>query len=180
VTAGEVLGEAALRSGRYAQALPTFGPERRGALAACTLRVSARPILLACSQAHPQILVVLDPSIWRHAPVTVGLQEGALLLFNTALSPAAVEEALRSGRHASALPVARCEIRTLDATKIALEALGRPISNTAMLGALAEATGLVEMADLEAVLQERFGLDGEANVEAARAGAAAVGAGGGD
>ena len=47
VTAGELLGLAVVLEGRYAQAMPAFGPERRGALATCTLRVSDGEILLS-------------------------------------------------------------------------------------------------------------------------------------
>lgn len=177
VTAGELLGTAVLRSGRHAQSLPTFGPERRGALAQCTLRVSDEPIRLKCSTARPSILACLDPTIWRHAPITLGLQEGAVLVVNTTQDAAALEEALRSGRYPSALAVERCSVHTLDATGIALEAIGRPISNTAMLGAVAGVTGIVGLADLEDALRERFGAKGEANVAAARTAFLAVGGG---
>ena len=177
VTAGELLGTAVLRSGRHAQSLPTFGPERRGALAQCTLRVSDQPIRLKCSTARPSVLVCLDPTIWRHAPITLGLREGAVLVVNTKQDAGALESELRSGRFPSTLPVEHCTVHTLDATGIALEAIGRPISNTAMLGAVAGVTGLVGLADLEDVLRERFGPKGEANVAAARAAFEAVGGG---
>ncbi len=177
VTAGELLGEAVLESGRHAQSLPTFGPERRGALAQCTLRVSDAPIQLKCSTASPRVLACLDPTIWRHAPITLGLKEGAQLIFNTIAPAEDVEAALRSRQFASALMLGQCTVHTLDATGIALEALGRPISNTAMLGAIAGATGVVELAAIEAVLRGRFGPAGDANVAAARAGFEAVGGG---
>ena len=47
-----------------------------------------------------------------------------------------------------------------------------PITNTTMLGALAQATGLVRMESLEHVLAERFGAAASKNIEAARAGGA--------
>ncbi|MDJ0523575.1 MAG: 2-oxoacid:acceptor oxidoreductase family protein [Planctomycetota bacterium] len=177
VTAGELLGEAVLKSGRHAQSLPTFGPERRGALAQCTLRVADAPIELKCSSASPSALVCLDPTIWRHAPVTLGLQDRAQLIFNTSAEPADVEADLRSGEFASKLAIEHVEVHTLDATGIALEALGRPISNTAMLGAVAAVTGVVDLAAIEEVLRGRFGPAGDANVAAARAGYEAVGGG---
>jgi len=178
VTAGELLGEAVLRSGRHAQSLPTFGPERRGALAQCTLRVADRPIQLKCSSARPSVLVCLDPTIWRYAPITLGLQEGAILLFNTTQSREELEAALRSCRFLSEVRLERCTFHTLDATGIALEALGRPISNTTMLGAVAAATDVVAFEDVEAILRERFGGAGLANVAAARAGFECVARGG--
>ena len=175
VTAGELLGEAVLQGGRHAQSLPTFGPERRGALAQCTLRVSDKPIQLKCSSAKPRVLACLDPTIWRYAPVTLGLQEHAQLIFNATAAPADLEAALRSRTYVSELILQDFTVHTLDATGIALEALGRPISNTAMLGAIAGVTGVVELAAIEEVLHARFGPAGDANVAAARAGFEAVG-----
>ncbi len=177
VTAGELLGEAVLSSGRHAQSLPTFGPERRGALAQCTLRVSDQPILLKCSSARPSVVVCLDPTIWRYAPITLGVQEDAVVIVNTTQSPAKLEEALRSGRFLSELTLERFTVYTLDATGIAMEAIGRPISNTAMLGAVAAATDVIGLDDVETVLRARFGPAGEANVVAARSGFDAVGGG---
>jgi len=174
VTAGELLGEAVLQSGRHAQSLPTFGPERRGALAQCTLRVSDAPIQLKCSSASPRVLVCLDPTIWRHAPITLGVKEGAQLIFNTTARAEDVEAELRSRQVVSSLLLEHFTVHTLDATGIALEALGRPISNTAMLGAVAGVTGVVDLPAIEAVLLGRFGPAGDANVAAARAGFAAV------
>jgi len=165
VTAGELLGRAAVREGRHAQAIPAFGPERRGALCSCTLRLDDEPILLRCAATRPDVLVVLDETIWRHAPVAAGLAPNAVLVFNTPLAPEALASELGEAVHAG-----RWTIRTLDATGIALEALGRPITNTVMMGAFSGATGLVSLEALEAVLTERFGLAAKANIEAARAG----------
>jgi 2-oxoacid:acceptor oxidoreductase gamma subunit (pyruvate/2-ketoisovalerate family) len=171
VTAGELLGEAAIRRDRFAQAIPTFGPERRGALSMCTLRIADEPILLKCSSTQPNVLLVFDPTIWHHAPVSLGLQEGSTLVFNTPRDPAEVEADLRAGNHPTRIDLEDCRIFTLDATGIALETIGRPITNTAMMGALAGATGVLEMESLEDVLRERFGAKGEQNVAAARASA---------
>lgn len=171
VTAGELLGEAAVRRERYAQAIPTFGPERRGALSACTLRIADEPILLKCSSTQPNVLLVFDPTIWHHAPVSLGLQEGSTLVFNSPRAPAEVEADLRGGAYPTRIDLQACRVCTLDATGIALETLGRPITNTAMMGALAGATDVLELEALEEVLHERFRDKGEMNVAAARAGA---------
>ena len=44
----------------------------------------------------------------------------------------------------------------MDATKIAIETLGRPIVNTAILGAFSKITGVITMKSLEKALKERF------------------------
>jgi len=157
VTAGELLGEAALLDGKFAQSIPAFGPERRGALATCTVRLAQGEILLRCSAAAPDVLLAIDPTIWRQAPVFWGLKPDATLLFNTT-RPLADLPARPDGR-----------VCAVDATGIAIEFLGRPIPNTAMLGAFAVATGLVRMESLEAVLRRRFPEKAEKNIAAARA-----------
>ena len=174
VTAGELLGRAVVDEGRHAQSLPTFGPERRGALSTATLRVSPDQILLKCTSARPDVVLVIDPTIWHHANVLLGVREGATLIFNSAQPPAAIEAALRSGQYGTTLTLARCQVLTVDGTGIALQHLGRPIPNTAMMGALVGATDLVGQAAVEAVLDERFGSKGQANIAAARAARAAL------
>ena len=168
VTAGDLLGRAAVETGRFAQSIPTFGPERRGALSLATLRIDQEEILLKCTSSRPDVVLVLDPTIWHFANVLMGLREGARLVFNTPRSPAEIEEALRSGRHGYRLPVASCRIFTVDATDIALGTLGRAITNTAMMGAFVGATGILEMSAVERVLEARFGAKASGNVQAAR------------
>ena len=169
VTAGELLGRAAVLEGRCAQAIPTFGPERRGALSSCTLRISDEQIRAKFSGTSPNVLVALDPTIWRGINVLLGLQEGSTLVFNTAEVPAAIDAVLHAGGRGSQLRAARYRLFTVDATGIALEILKRPITNTALMGALSGATGLVQMGSIERVLTERFGRHAAANIAAARA-----------
>ena len=97
VTAGDLLGKAAILDGRHAQSIPTFGPERRGALSSCTLRIADGEILLKCSSMSPDVLLVLDPTIWHHANVLLGFQAGGKLIFNSPLEPKAIDAELTSG-----------------------------------------------------------------------------------
>ena len=170
VTAGELIGQAALLEGRWAQAIPTFGPERRGALSSCTVRVGDEEILLKCSGTAPTALIVFDPTIWHHAPVTLGMVDGGVLVFNSPQPPDRIEGELRDGAHGYRLAAEGCRFYTLDATAIALEHVGRAITNTTMMGALSGATGIVGMEAVERVLEERFGDKASNNIEAARAG----------
>lgn len=174
VTAGDLLGKAAVLEGRHAQSIPTFGPERRGALSQCTLRISDGEVLLKCSSTSPGVLLVLDPTIWHFANVLIGLREGGVLIFNTCQPPEEIDEELRTGRHGYRPGVAGYDVYVVDATGIALEVLKRPITNTAMMGALVGATGVLEMESVAAALEERFGARAGANVEAARAAAGRI------
>ena len=171
VTASELIGKAAMLEGRYAQALPAFGPERRGALATGVVRLSDERILLRCGSMRPHAIAVFDPTIWHVANVALGLEEHGVLVFNTPLPPDDVEAALRDGHYGYRLGVEHATVLTVDATAIALKHLGRAITNTAMIGALAAGTGLLSLDTLEAVFAERFGDDAQANLAAARAAA---------
>jgi len=59
-------------------------------------------------------------------------------------------------------------VRTIDATGIALEIIGRPIVNTTLLGAFAGATGEISIESIKRSVLARFpGKVGELNVRAA-------------
>ena len=169
VTAGDLIGKAALIEGRWAQSLPTFGPERRGALTLATLRIGENEILLKCTAARPKVLLVLDPTVWHHANVLLGLREGADLIFNTPADPNEIETEIRDQRYGYGAPVDDFTVYTVDATGIALEVLGKPITNTAMIGAFAAVTSAVKMTSIEHAFTERFEDRAAANIAAARA-----------
>ncbi|MDH7487970.1 MAG: 2-oxoacid:acceptor oxidoreductase family protein [Anaerolineae bacterium] len=142
VTAGKVLAEAALDAGLYFQAFPEYGPERMGAPIQAFTRISDHPVDLHCQIEEPDVVVVLDPTLLGTVNVTEGLKPDGILLVNTSASPAEIREQLnlRTGR-----------VFTVDASRIAIETLGREITNTPMLGALVKATGLF---DVEAIVEQ--------------------------
>jgi 2-oxoacid:acceptor oxidoreductase gamma subunit (pyruvate/2-ketoisovalerate family)/2-oxoacid:acceptor oxidoreductase delta subunit (pyruvate/2-ketoisovalerate family) len=146
VVASELLAQAAFLDGKMPQSFPFFGVERRGAPVTAYTRIDDRPIALRTSITSPDVVVVLDPGLLHAVPVTDGLKEGGLILANTVLPP---EEL--------AAPV-RARAATVDARSIALaHGLGSPmlpIVNTAILGALAKATGVVSLASLQQAIDE--------------------------
>ncbi len=147
VTAGKVLAEAALDAGLYFQAFPEYGPERMGAPIQAFTRISDHPVDLHCQIEEPDVVVVLDPTLLGTVNVTEGLKPDGILLVNTSASPAEIREQLnlRTGR-----------VFTVDASRIALETLGREITNTPMLGALVKATGLFEVEAIVEQTRQRF------------------------
>ena len=62
----------------------------------------------------------------------------------------------------------RGTVTTVDASKIAREELGVPITNTTMLGAVIRATKLVKIESSEGPLKERFGRLAQRNINALR------------
>ncbi len=157
VTSAELLARAAINEGKFAQAFPSFGPERRGAPVLAFDRVSDKlPIKIRAEITEPDVVVVLDASLIHIVNVTAGLKQDGILVLNTGKSLRELKPELDS----------RWRLATIDASKIAREVLGVPIVNTTMLGALIKATGVVKMESLTEPLEARFGRLAERNAGA--------------
>lgn len=148
VTAAKMVAELALGQGKYFQAFPEYGPERSGAPIVAFTRVSDRPIQIYSAIEHPQIIVVLDPSLFAVADVTGGAPDDVIILVNSEMSPAELRKHynIKGGR-----------LYTIAATRIALETIGRPIPNTPMVGALTRATQLFPIDNVVEFLRADFG-----------------------
>jgi pyruvate ferredoxin oxidoreductase gamma subunit len=134
-TAAMLLAEAALDAGKFIQAFPEYGPERAGAPIRAFTRISDDKIDIHCAVTNPHIVVVIDPTLVGPVNVTDGIDEDGLLLVNTNKTPGEIREMvnMKGGK-----------VYTVDASKIALETLGRDLPNTPMLGALVAATSLID------------------------------------
>lgn len=158
MTSAELTALAAIEEGKYAQAFPSFGPERRGAPVMAFVRVSETPIRTREKVYEPDIVVVLDPSLLQIVNVEAGLRKGGMIVLNTKKSA----EEIRGETGIKA------RLALVDASKIAMEAMRVPITNTTMLGALLKATGLITMEALRAPVQHRFGPIAEKNITACK------------
>ena len=157
VTSAELLAKAAIIEGKFAQAFPAFGPERRGAPVVAYNRISpSRAIRIRAGITEPHFVVVLDATVLRVVNVTDGLRDGGTVVVNSS-KPASE---LKSGFKGN------WRLACIDAMKIARETLGVPIVNTTMLGALLKASGVVKAESLIEPLQERFGRLAERNINA--------------
>jgi len=155
-TASLLLAQAGLKEERYIQSFPAFGPERAGAPITAYTRISDNPISIHSGVYEPDVVVVLDPTLLG-PDVISGIKSETKLVINTELTPDDVKYSLG---------LKDAEIWVVDATGLALTVLGRPITNTAMLGAFVKATGLVKLDSLLEVTEERFaGRIGELNKE---------------
>ncbi len=145
--ASELLAQAAFLEGKHPQSFPFFGVERRGAPVTAYTRIDDAPIQIRTSITTPDIVVVLEAGLLHTIDVTAGLKPEGLLLVNTDKAP----DRLAAGFQG--------RLAAIDATAIALaHGLGSkatPITNTAVLGALAKVSGIVS---LDAVCRavERF------------------------
>lgn len=157
MTLAHLIAEAAFEEGKWAQAFPAFGVERRGAPVEAFARVDDTRITDRSHIDRPDTVLVQDPSLLEFVTVTAGLPAEGTLVVNTESPP-------------DELPVSTdASVVTVDATDIALEHLGEPIMNTALLGAFARATGLLDAESVAAVIREEFtGEQGDQNVRASQ------------
>jgi 2-oxoacid:acceptor oxidoreductase gamma subunit (pyruvate/2-ketoisovalerate family) len=159
VTAADLLAHAAFIEGKWVQAFPYFGAERRGAPVKAFARISDELILVHSQIYAPDYVIVLDPVIHKVVNVTEGLKKDGIIIVNTTKRP---EEIGLKGWRAA----------TIDATGIALElnllVAGLPVVNTAIAGAFAKATNEVKLASvLKAINETWTGGAGEKNARAA-------------
>jgi 2-oxoacid:acceptor oxidoreductase gamma subunit (pyruvate/2-ketoisovalerate family) len=102
------------------------------------------------------VVVVLDPTLLGPS-VADGVKKGTKLIVNTDKTAIQVLDILG---------LKDIETWTVDATTLAINVLGRPITNTAMLGSVVKATDVVKLDSIIQVVKERFdGKISELNAE---------------
>ncbi|MFB3890220.1 MAG: 2-oxoacid:acceptor oxidoreductase family protein [Candidatus Bathyarchaeia archaeon] len=149
-TASELLARTAISEGKYIQSFPEFGPERMGAPVTAFTRISTEPIRIHCTVYDPDVVVVLDNTLLKAVPVTAGINETGVIIINSPDEPKTVRENLK---------IQKGKVWTVPATELALKILGSPITNTALLGAVAKATSVVTLEGIAKTVNGRFKSD---------------------
>ncbi len=164
VTAAEVLSVAAFTQGRQAQAFPSFGSERMGAPVVSFCRMDDRPIRTREPVMEPDALIVQDVSLIHQVDLFAGLSTEGYVLLNTSRSFGTLGlDSLRDRFRGDRL-------LTCPATEFALEHLGRPLPNAALLGAFSALTGEVSLESVETAIRLHYpGAVGDRNAAAAAA-----------
>jgi pyruvate ferredoxin oxidoreductase gamma subunit len=147
VTAAKLLAETMLGNGKYVQAFPEYGPERMGAPVRAYNRISDNPLTIHCQVTNPKVVIVVDPSLVGIVDILEGVPEDGIIIINTPKSAEQIRNRLKAGRQ---------KIYTVDASKISIETLGRPMPNTPMLGALAKATNEMSISALLEQVKKNF------------------------
>jgi len=158
VTSAELLALAAISEGKYAQAFPSFGPERRGAPVQAFVRTDDKPIRARAEVRQPDIVAVLDSGLLDIVDITDGLKDSGTIVVNTKKTPQEIKAKLGN----------KWKVAVVDASTIARDTIGVPIVNTTMIGAVLRATEMVKMASLEEPLKHRFGQRAGGNLQACR------------
>jgi len=137
LVASKILASTLFRAGKYVQAFPAFGGERRGAPVKAFLRADTKAVRRRSMIYKADYALVFDETLLEEIPIKEEVKEESLLLINTVNPP----------EHFSALKAGR--IHTIDANAIArdlgLGANTNPIVNTIILGALANFDNLFEI-----------------------------------
>ncbi len=164
VTAAELLSVAAFDEGRHAQAFPSFGSERTGAPVVSYCRIDDRDIRTHEPVVEPDAVIIQDVTLIHQVDLFTGLTPEGYVLIN----PSSQFSELSFG---DAFDDFRPErLITCPATDIALEHLGRPLPNAALLGGFAALSGGVTLEAIEKAVRERFvGSVGERNAAAVKA-----------
>jgi pyruvate ferredoxin oxidoreductase gamma subunit len=159
VLASQVLADAFVRAGLWAQSFPEFKAERRGAPISAFLRWDATRIHRRYKVRDCDVLVCISPSPPSEDALR-SVKPGGLVLLN---------------REPRFPQTGAFEIARVPASRIArdlgvVSAEGRPMGNTAVLGACAKLLLPDGLGFLEQAIAARMGAAAERNVAAAREG----------
>jgi len=143
VTACKVFADACLNGGRYVQAFPEYGPERAGAPIRAYNRVSGKQLRGHYPVIRPNIVVAVDATLLDSIDITEGAPDDAVFIVNCCRGRNDIRAAIK------ARPTQR--VFTLDATRISLDTIGRPMPNAPLIGCLARVSGIL---GLQAILDD--------------------------
>jgi 2-oxoisovalerate ferredoxin oxidoreductase beta subunit len=134
---GEVLAEAGLEAGYEVSWLPSYGPEMRSGTSNCHVRLGNHAIDSPLVSRPNVLLAMNEPSLRKFLPA---VEEGGVVLYNGSEIPG---------------DCVRCDVRmvVLPFTQLADEVGATKVGNIVMLGALLEATGILEQDRVVAALQ---------------------------
>jgi 2-oxoacid:acceptor oxidoreductase gamma subunit (pyruvate/2-ketoisovalerate family) len=159
VVASSVLASAFFKEGKFVQAFPSFGAERRGAPVTAFTRIDDREISIRFGIYKPDCLVILDATLSKKPGITSGLKDGHCIIINSDRPPANFHF------------LGDYSVATIDASSIArkykLGSPSVPIINTTILGAFAKVTGTVKIESVLEAIRESAPSKPEENTRAA-------------
>ena len=160
ITTASLLGYAYFLKGMYPFAFPHFGAARMGAPMNAFVRVDSKPVRLRSQIYEPDYLIIVDSTLMRGFNCFSGLKEEGVAIIN------GKEEGLETPKLKP-----RQKVFLVPATEIALKTIGRPLGNTALLGAFCAATNELTLDALFEAIKNRFsGKIQEPNLKAAQDG----------
>jgi len=136
---GEVLAEAGLDAGYEVSWLPSYGPEMRSGTSNCHVRLSSAAIDSPLVSRPNVLLALNEPSLRKFLPA---VEPGGIVLYNSEQLPE---------------DCARTDVRmvTMPFTELADQLGNAKAANIVMLGALLEATGLLDQERVTGALRRK-------------------------
>ncbi|TFF63736.1 MAG: pyruvate ferredoxin oxidoreductase [Promethearchaeota archaeon] len=163
VTAANILSQTAFKEGYLGvQSIPLIGAERRGSALAVFSRLSKKPINLISQIYNPDIIVCIDPSLFKKNKemVTAGIKDKGTLIVNSTKEPTEIDVNSKN-----------VKICTVDASGISVDLElylgGSVVVNSPMLGAFVKGSNLVKLETLLDIIESKWkGEWGKKNIEA--------------
>jgi len=163
VIGGKILATAVFYEGKFVQAFPSFGVERRGAPVAAFVRIDDKRIDLRSQIYSPDHLIVLDHTLLGNPMTFNGFKGEGWVLINSRLDLSDIKKIPKYAGH---------KIAVVDASSIAVRnRLGSamsPIVNTAILGAFCKVTNICSIESVCKAIKKGVPIKADANVVAAR------------
>lgn len=156
VKSAQIIVKSVVECGGYAHFIPFFGVERKGSPVFGFLRIDDKDIRLKCQVYEPEILLIYDDTLLTMPATFSGMRDGCTVIVNT------TKELSELG-----IPENAGTVALVDASGIALRDIGRNIPNTAMLGAFAKITGLVNWNEMKGLIEASFGTKNSKAAESA-------------
>lgn len=178
VTGAELIAISAFYNGKFSQAFPYFGVERRGAPIEAYARIDEKFINLREQIKEPDIVIIQDASlVTPENNILHGLKNKGIIIINTSknlndlFKPVGKIEKtkLKAGKRLPAFHMAdegfilisnnekkKFRVMPVDGTTIALKILGKPIVNTLLTFELAKSTGIISPETVEKALKDKF------------------------
>ncbi len=145
VTAAELIAISAFYEGKESQAFPVFGVERTGAPIESYVRIDKHPIRTREQVYAPDILIIQDATLLNTVNVTKGCGQNTIAIINTVKNRSEID-----------IDIPDENIFVINATKIALDIIGKNIVNTVILGSIARDTGLFSLASTKKAIRQKF------------------------
>ena len=147
--AGQILAEACiLRMGFNGVNFASYGSEKKGTPVKSFIRLCAteQEVTDNSPVEKPHLLAVFAEQLIGNVPITQGFAKGGVIVVNTTLTPEEVVDELK-------LP--GCQVFCVDALKISREE--KIPLNTAMLGAIAKASGFIDPEAIKGLIKDKIG-----------------------
>ena len=157
VTAAKILVDAAIHEKKFAQAIPSYGQERKGAPVFTYARIADEIIEKKSYVYNPDIIMVFDTGLTDLGiDIYDGIKENSTMIVNS------THKDMKVDKRVSKLVV-------IDADHITREEMGDVPPNVAMLGAFVKATGIINIDTIEDAIKSKIiGKVGEENAKTCR------------